>query len=61
MDGYGKYRWPSRETYHGQFNQGLREGYGLAKLPNNDVYDGQWLKDKQSGEAVFTYFNTGKI
>ncbi len=61
LEGYGKYRWPDGETYHGQYNQGLREGYGLAKFANNDVYNGQWLKDQMSGEAVVTYFNTGKI
>ncbi len=31
------------------------------KYPNNDEYDGKWENDNRSGQAVYTYANTGII
>jgi radial spoke head protein 1 len=35
--------YSNKDTYIGEFKEGLRSGKGSFKYSNGDMYDGEWL------------------
>ena len=59
MNGYSTYRFPSGDTYIGQFKNGKQQGQGTFVWASGEKYEGGWIDGVQSGFATF-YWTDGK-
>ena len=59
--GYRIIQNPDGSIYRGQYSGGKRSGYGHMKNSNNDEYNGLWKDDREDGEGVFKFGETGRI
>ena len=49
-----------KETYTGEFLDGLRHGKGVHCFSNGDVYDGEWVKGIWTGTGKYTW-SSGEV
>lgn len=54
---HGPYRYPNKDTYHGQYLNGKRQGFGTEISIYGDKYIGQWDRDMKEGHGRFILFN----
>lgn len=52
--------YPNRDTYTGDFVNGVKEGKGTYTFANEDVYTGEWKNNLQSGIGRTIYKKGGK-
>ncbi len=56
----GKGKAVGRDTYEGQFNEGVPWGKGTYTWANGDVYSGDWKKGQRNGVGDFTFKKNDK-
>lgn len=56
----GKGESKGKDTYSGDFKNGLPDGQGKYLFSNGDFYDGAWEKGKKEGQGSFSYKRPGK-
>lgn len=54
-DGYGTYYYSNKDTYEGEFLNGLRHGQGEYSYSDGGVYTGEWRNDLKDGRGKYIY------
>merc|ERR1712070_1260881 len=49
MHGFGKYEWPDRRGYTGQYVEDQKDGFGIFTWPDGRRYEGYWREGRQHG------------
>lgn len=53
--------YPNKDTYSGDFINGLKEGKGVYTFNNGDKYSGEWKANLQHGIGRTEYFKNEKV
>ncbi|KIY97617.1 hypothetical protein MNEG_10344 [Monoraphidium neglectum] len=52
MHSHGVLKFPSKDRYEGQFEQGLMDGYGVYVWADGTIYRGDWVQGRMHGCGV---------
>lgn len=54
-NGQGKFIWPEKTVYVGEFRDNIIEGYGRHQWLDGKVYEGQWKNNRINGSGTMSW------